>query len=490
MLKIDTFKMGSNVLLVLTLLPLLGAFFVFLTPEERNTYGVAVWFTFVHLVLAGVTWWGFDPSHGHYQYVVKYHWFAELALHLGVDSISVLFIPLTSLLVFLCVNASSSSYSRYYWIFILLSEAALIGTFCSINLITFYIFFETVLIPVFFLISLWGGQNRRYACMKFFIYTLAGSVFMLIGLVTLIQKTGIDNFETLFAMKKNLPFDVQNFLWWLFMMAFAVKIPMLPFHTWLPHAHVEAPMASSALLAGIMLKMGGYGLLRLVLPLTPDICALNAPYIMWASVAAIIYASLVAYAQTDIKRLIAYSSIAHMGYVTLGLFTLSPLGLSAAIFQMISHGIISAGLFFVIGFLYERGHSRDMKDYRGLAQTMPALSLAMLILTMGSIALPGTIGFWGEFITLVAAYKINPFISGTAALGMILGAIYMLRLYRICFWGAAPSPSPNWSPLRIQEKITLFILCACVLIYGVHTKRLTQTIQHAKQHAFCHHYAR
>lgn len=469
-------------LLALTLLPLLGAFFLFFVPNRRNAYGVSVWLALVHAILAAVLWWNFDIMNGNYQFVTRYNWFGELALHLGVDSVSILFVPLTSLLVLLCVVASPPHQPKAYWILLLTAEAALTGTFCSMNLLSFYIFFESVLIPLFFLIGIWGGENRRYACMKFFIYTFAGSVLMLIGLIMVWHHSGLDNFGALFEMRKPLPLEVQNYIWWLFVLAMAVKIPMLPLHTWLPHAHVEAPMVGSVLLAGVMLKMGGYGLLRLVLPLAPSICALNAPYIMWASVGAILYASCVAYGQSDIKRLIAYSSVAHMGYATLAIFTLSPLGIKGGLFQMISHGVISSGLFFVVGFLYERGHSRNMDDYRGLSQTMPVLSLAMMVLTMASIGLPGTIGFWGEFIALLATFQQAPYIAGCAALGMVLGAAYMLRLYRVCFWGQAPSPAPIWTPLNVQEKLTLGLLCFCVILWGVYPAPITKTIQKANQH--------
>lgn len=471
-------------LLALTFLPLLGACFLLLVPEKRNCHSVALWLSFVHMVLACVLWYHFDPTVEKYQFVTHYAWVDELSLHLGVDSVSMLFIPLTSLLVLLCILASPQHYPPAYWVFLLLAESALVGTFCSVNFITFYIFFESVLIPCFFLIGLWGGENRRYACMKFFLYTFAGSILMLIGLAMVWHHTGANNFISLFTMKKTLPSDVQYHIWWLFMLALAVKIPMLPVHTWLPHAHVEAPMVGSVLLAGIMLKMGGYGLLRLVLPLAPEACITYAPWVMYASVAAIVYASLVAYGQSDIKRLIAYSSVAHMGYMTLALFTLSPLGLQGGLFQMISHGIVSAGLFFVVGFLYERTHSRRMEDYQGLVKTMPGLSLAMMVLMLASIGLPGTMGFWGEFLALASSYTVSPYIAATAALGMVLGATYMLRLYRTCFWGSAPTKAHILKPLTKEEAITLGVLCVSIIVWGVCPKLLTNTAQKAEKHVF------
>lgn len=467
--------------MALTFLPLLAACFLLFVPEKRNVYGVALWLACVHMVLACVLWWKFDPALSGYQYVIRCGWLGELSLHFGVDAVSILFIPLTSLLVLLCIAASPQHYPTAYWVFLLVAEAALTGTFCSMNLISFYIFFESVLTPCFFLIGLWGGENRRYACMKFFLYTFAGSILMLVGLILVWQHTGLDNFEALYAMKKALPYDVQHHVWWLFVLALAVKIPMLPVHTWLPHAHVEAPMVGSVLLAGVMLKMGGYGLLRLVLPLAPDACITLAPWMMYLSVAAILYASCVAYGQSDIKRLIAYASVAHMGYMTLAIFTLKPLGVQGGIFQMISHGITAAGLFFIIGFLYERTHNRHMDEYRGLVQKMPGLSFAMMIFTLASIGLPGTIGFWGEFLAITTAYTVSPYVASMGAFGMVLGAAYMLRLYRTCFWGQAPQ-GKVLPPLTMQESITLGILCLIVIVVGVCPKLLTHTIQTASQH--------
>lgn len=467
-------------LTILTFFPLLGVFFLSFVKEHKNAYSVALWLTFVHLILSLGVWVSFDANQMGYQFVTKHVWFKELALHFGVDHVSILFLPLTSLLVFLCVLGSAIDKSVAYWKFILLAEFAIVGAFCSLNFILFYIFFEAVLIPCFFLITMWGGEGKSHAAVKFFVYTFAGSILMLIGLVMLYCKTGIDNFDAMHNMARPLSIIMQHKLWWLFVLSFAIKIPMVPFHTWLPHAHVEAPMAGSVLLAGIMIKMGAYGLLRLAIPLTADVCHLYAPYMMWLSAGTVVYGSLLAYAQTDIKRLIAYSSVAHMGYVTLGLFSLSTKGVVGAVIQMLSHGVISAGLFFIIGFLYERTHNRDMAFYKGLVTLMPGLSLAMMLFTLSSVALPGTVGFWGEFLVLAGAFSIQKSAVYIASAGMVLGAIYMLRLYRVCFWGDA-SQGVSIKALNWRESTVLITLSVITVVCGIYPKPFMDMANKASQ---------
>lgn len=470
-------------------LPLLGVLFIAFIPsqDERNIRSVALWITSVTFLLSLILWLHFDPYNPEFQFVERYSWIKSLniAFALGVDGLSIFFVLLTTFLMPLVIVASQKSIThrvREYMLALLVLESFLIGSFTAIDLIVFYIFFEAVLVPMFFIIGLWGGHNRFYACFKFFLYTLAGSILMLLAIAKIYNEASGSAFELLF--ESQLRPNLQLYLWLAFFIAFAIKIPMWPLHTWLPDAHVEAPTGGSALLAGIMLKMGGYGMMRLMLPMLPYACQYYAPYVFVLSSIAIVYTSLVAFAQSDIKKLIAYSSIAHMGYVTLGIFTFTTQGLNGAILQMLSHGLISAALFISIGMMYERFHTRDINQYGGLATVMPHLSFFFMVFTFGSIGLPGTSGFLGEFFTLIGAFQVNTTIAVCAALGMVLGAVYMLWLYkRLCF--GKPSPlmyeTPTIPPFEQREYAILTALAVSILLLGIYPKPVTDVInRHAR----------
>jgi NADH-quinone oxidoreductase subunit M len=355
---------------------------------------------------------------------------------MGVDGISVLFVLLATLLTPICILASWESIQtrvRDYMVAFLVLESMMVGMFCALDFVVFYIFFEAVLIPMFLIIGVWGGVRRVYAAFKFFLYTLAGSLLMLLALLAMWFHAGTTDIPTL--MTTAFPPGMQFWLFLAFMVSFAVKVPMWPVHTWLPDAHVEAPTAGSVILAGVLLKMGAYGFLRFSLPMLPLASAEFAPLIFALSVIAVVYTSLVALAQEDMKKLIAYSSVAHMGIVTLGIFTFNQQGLSGALFTMLSHGIVSGALFLCVGVLYDRVHSRDIARYGGVAKIMPAYALILMLFTMSSVALPGTAGFPGELLVIVGAFKVNPWVALGAAMGMILGAAYMLYLYRRVAFG-------------------------------------------------------
>jgi NADH-quinone oxidoreductase subunit M len=355
---------------------------------------------------------------------------------MGVDGISVLFVLLSTLLTPLCILASWDSVKmrvREYMVAFLVLESMMVGMFCALDFVVFYIFFEAVLIPMFLIIGVWGGARRVYAAFKFFLYTLAGSLLMLLALLAMWFHAGTTDIPTLTEMA--FPPAMQFWLFIAFFVSFAVKVPMWPVHTWLPDAHVEAPTAGSVILAGVLLKMGAYGFLRFSLPILPQASADFAPLIFALSVVAIVYTSLVALAQEDMKKLIAYSSVAHMGIVTLGIFTFTQQGLSGALFTMLSHGIVSGALFLCVGVLYDRVHSREIMRYGGVAKIMPAYALVFMLFTMASVALPGTAGFPGELLVIVGAFKVNPWVALGAAMGMILGAAYMLYLYRRVAFG-------------------------------------------------------
>jgi NADH-quinone oxidoreductase subunit M len=365
-------------------------------------------------------------------------WLPQLGItyKMGVDGISVLFVLLSTVLTPICILASWDSIRvrvREYMIAFLVLETMMVGMFAALDFLVFYIFFEGVLIPMYLIIGIWGGPRRVYAAIKFFLYTLAGSLLMLLALIAMWNMAGTTDIVGLMAY--HFPARVQNWLFLAFFASFAVKVPMWPFHTWLPDAHVEAPTAGSVILAGVLLKMGAYGFLRFSVPMLPDAAAYFAPFIYTLSVVAVIYTSLVALAQTDMKKLIAYSSVAHMGVVTLGIFTFNAQGISGALFQMLSHGVVSGALFLCVGVVYDRIHTREIARYGGLAERMPGYALAFMLFTMASIGLPGTAGFAGEFLVLVGAFKVSLWLAVLGSAGMILGACYMLYLYRRIIFG-------------------------------------------------------
>ncbi len=434
---------GFPILSLVTFLPLAGALIILTVRGEeevvaRNARWTALWTSLITFALSLVLWVRFDSGSADFQFVEQANWLPEFGVgyHMGVDGISVLFVLLSTLLTPLCILASWESVQsrvREYMVAFLVLESMMIGMFCALDFVLFYIFFEAVLIPMFLIIGVWGGARRVYAAFKFFLYTLAGSVLMLLAILAVWYQAGTTDIPTL--METVFSPRMQFWLFLAFFASFAVKVPMWPVHTWLPDAHVEAPTAGSVILAGVLLKMGAYGFLRFSLPLLPQASADFAPFIFALSVIAVIYTSLVALAQEDMKKLIAYSSVAHMGIVTLGIFTFTAQGLSGALFTMLSHGVVSGALFLCVGVLYDRVHSREIARYGGVAKIMPAYALVFMLFTMASVALPGLAGFPGELLVIVGAFKVSPWVALGACMGMILGAAYALYLYRRVAFG-------------------------------------------------------
>ena len=434
---------GFPLLSLLTFLPLAGAVFILtLRGEEKvvaeNARWTALWTSLIVFALSLVLWFRFDKTEPGFQFVEQLDWLSDFGItyHMGVDGISVLFVLLSTLLTPICILASWEAVQnrvREYMVAFLVLETMMVGMFAALDFIVFYVFFEGVLIPMFLIIGVWGGKRRVYASFKFFLYTLLGSVLMLLAILLLWYRAGTTDIPALF--QHAIPPTLQTWIFLAFFASFAVKVPMWPFHTWLPDAHVEAPTAGSVILAGVLLKMGAYGFLRFSLPMLPQASADFAPMIYALSIVAVVYTSLVALAQEDMKKLIAYSSVAHMGIVTLGIFSFNAQGLSGALFTMLSHGVVSGALFLCVGVLYDRVHSREIARYGGVAKIMPAYGVIFMLFTMASVALPGLAGFPGELLVIVGAWKVNPWVAFGAALGMILGAAYMLLLYRRVAFG-------------------------------------------------------
>ena len=428
---------------VITFAPMIGVLFILLIRgnpevEARNTRAVALWTSLITFAVSLGIWVKFDNAIVGFQFEEKAVWMESLGLayHLGVDGISMFFILLSTLLTVLCIAASWISITdrvKEYMISFLVLETLMIGMFSALDLILFYVFFEGVLIPMFLIIGVWGGPRRNYAAFKFFLYTLVGSVLMLLAILTMIFESGTGDITTL--LNHDFPVSLQPWLWLAFFASFAVKVPMWPVHTWLPDAHVEAPTAGSVILAGVLLKFGGYGFLRFSLPMFPIASADFTPFIFGLSVIAIIYTSLVALAQEDMKKLIAYSSVAHMGFVTMGCFAANQQGIEGAIIQMLSHGVVSAALFLVVGIVYDRIHSREISTYGGLVHRMPFYALIFMIFMLASVGLPGTSGFVGEFLILIGTFQVNTWVALLGATGVIIGAAYMLYLYRRVIFG-------------------------------------------------------
>ena len=412
----------------------------------------------------------FDKNYSGFQFIEESNWLSGLIkFKLGIDGISILFIVLTAFITPICILSCINSVNKRikeFLIAILILETFMIGVFCSLDLLVFYLFFEAGLIPMFLIIGVWGGPRRVYSAFKFFLYTLLGSVLMLVAIIFLYQEFGTISIPRL--LDTTLPFYLQVWLWLAFFSSFAVKIPMWPFHTWLPDAHVEAPTEGSVILAGILLKLGGYGFIRFNLSLLPDASIFFTPFIYFLSVVAIIYTSFIALVQEDMKKLIAYSSVAHMGFVTLGIFSANIQGLHGAVIQMISHGLISAALFFCIGSIYNRYHTKEIAYYGGLNSKLPKLSILFLIFTLGSIGFPGTSGFVGEFLTLLAAYSKNTIVAFISAFGVILAASYMLILYKKVFLGVTnENLNIKVNDLSIFELIVYFQLAFLILLIGI-----------------------
>ncbi|MBN9558967.1 MAG: NADH-quinone oxidoreductase subunit M [Alphaproteobacteria bacterium] len=467
------------ILSVTTFLPLLGVLAI--TIARRNSAiadtaarWIALITTLAVLVLAIVIWIGFDGTTAAFQYTERAEWLGRnITYHMGVDGISMLFVVLTAGLMPFCILASWESIkSRVpdYMIAFLVLETLMIGVFCALDLVLFYVFFEGGLIPMFLIIGVWGGKRRVYASFKFFLYTLLGSVLMLLAIMAMYYYAGTTDIEVLLK-SSNFPAAMQPWLWLAFFASFAVKMPMWPVHTWLPDAHVEAPTAGSVILAGILLKMGGYGFLRFSLPMFPIASDTFAPFIFVLSVVAIIYTSLVALAQEDMKKLIAYSSVAHMGFVTMGIFTLTHQGIEGGIYQMLSHGIVSGALFLCVGVLYDRMHTREIDAYGGLVNRMPLYAVCFMIFTLANVGLPGTSGFVGEFLTMLGAFRVNTWVAIFATTGIILSASYALYLYRRIVFGALVKPSLQAiTDLSAREVALLAPLVIITILMGVYPR--------------------
>src|SRR6201999_3772566 len=432
----------------------------------------ALWTTLVTFGISLMMLWRFDPTSPEFQFVEKYNWLGVASYHMGVDGISLPFVILTTALMPLCILASWTSVQKRvkeYMIAFLVLETLMIGTFSALDLVLFYLFFEGGLIPMFLIIGVWGGPRRVYASFKFFLYTLLGSVLMLLAIMAMYWESGTTDIPTL--LHHNFPQGMQPWLWVAFFASFAVKMPMWPVHTWLPDAHVEAPTAGSVVLAAILLKMGGYGFLRFSVPMFPAASHDFAPLIFALSVIAIVYTSLVALVQEDIKKLIAYSSVAHMGFVTMAIFALTTQGIAGGIFQMISPGIVSAALFLCVGVVYDRMHPREIAAYGGLVNRMPLYALMFMVFTMANVGLPGTSGFVGGFMTLIGTFKVSLPTAFFATTGVILSAAYALWLYRKVGFGALVKPSlATIKDLTARECLTLLPLVVLTILFGVYPK--------------------
>lgn len=461
-----------SLLSVVTFAPLLGVIFIAFLPNDESGYGnarwVALYTTIAVFVVSLLIWLNFDPTTARFQFVEELEWLGPIKYKMGVDGISMLFVILTTFLTPLCILASWDSVKvrvKEYMIAFLVLETLMIGVFCALDLVLFYVFFEAVLIPMFIIIGVWGGKRRIYASFKFFLYTLLGSVLMLVAILAMWWDAGTTDIAAL--MEHKFSPEMQFWLWLAFFASFAVKMPMWPVHTWLPDAHVEAPTAGSVILAGILLKMGGYGFLRFSLPMFP-VASQDLAWLIFAlSVIAIIYTSLVALAQEDVKKLIAYSSVAHMGFVTMGIFTFTAQGIDGAIFQMISHGLVSAALFLSVGVVYDRMHTREIAAYGGLVERMPMYALCFMVFTMANVGLPGTSGFVGEFLTLLGAYRVNTTVAFLATFGVILSAAYALYLYRRMIFGKLEKASlRNIQDLNAREIAVLSPLVVLIIFFG------------------------
>jgi NADH-quinone oxidoreductase subunit M len=462
----------APLLSIVTFTPLLGAALIAFLPREatRNARWIALWTTLIVAAVSVLLVVYFDRSSAAFQFVEERPWLGPLKYKMGVDGISILFVILTTFLMPICILASWESIEtrvKEYMIAFLVLETMMIGVFSALDLMLFYLFFEAGLIPMFLIIGVWGGARRVYASFKFFLYTLLGSVLMLLAMMAMIWHAGTSDIVQLLQTK--FPRDMQWWLWLAFFASFAVKMPMWPVHTWLPDAHVEAPTAGSVILAGVLLKMGGYGFLRFSVPMFPLASEELAPLIFALSVMAIIYTSLVALAQEDVKKLIAYSSVAHMGFVTMGIFTFNTQGVDGAIFQMLSHGWVSAALFLCVGVVYDRMHTREIKAYGGLVNRMPIYALFFMVFTMANVGLPGTSGFVGEFLTLMGAFKANTWVAFLATTGVILSAAYALYLYRRMIFGELTRPGlRSITDMEPREIAIMAPLVVATIFFGIY----------------------
>ena len=474
--------MNFPIISSLIILPIVGTIFLFfIKSNEKNTSikYVALFISLSNLILSLYLWYIFDNTNPSFQFVENRQWILGLINYkVGIDGISILFVILTTFIVPLCVlsvNYTIKYRLKDFLIAILIMESLMIGVFCSLDLVVFYLFFEGGLIPMFLIIGIWGGSRRVYSAFKFFLYTLLGSVLMLVAIISIYWISGTTDVTKLYEI--GIDQNYQNLLWLAFFSSFAVKTPMWPVHTWLPDAHVEAPTAGSVLLAAILLKMAGYGFIRFSLGLFPVASEYFTPLIFILSVIAIIYTSLVALMQEDMKKLIAYSSVAHMGFVTLGIFTITQQGIEGSIFQMISHGLISAALFLCVGVVYDRNHTRLIKDYGGLVSIMPKYAIVFMIFTLGAVGLPGTTGFIGEFLILMGTFQKSFITAVIASLGVILSAAYMLWLYkRVVFGNLIKDNLKKLVDLSKNEIFILWSLALPTVFFGFYPELLFKTI--------------
>jgi NADH-quinone oxidoreductase subunit M len=481
-------QLSYPILSTVIFLPVLGALLILITRRswELLTKWIALGTSILTFIVSLTLFTDFDKSTHKMQFVEKHSWIPNwnINYYLGVDGISILFVLLSALTAILCVLISWNSIKakvKEFYISILLTTSFMIGVFCSLDFFLFYLFWEAMLIPMFLIIGVWGGPNRIYAAIKFFLYTLVGSVLMLVGIIVLYLYAG-KSFDILELMTKNYPYTMQLWLFWAFFAAFAVKVPMWPVHTWLPDAHTEAPTAGSVILAAILIKMGAYGFLRFSLPLFPEASKAMTPAMLTLSVIAIIYGAVICLAQTDLKRLIAYSSVSHMGFVTLGIFALNIQGLEGGILQMLNHGVVTGALFLSVGIVYDRTHSRQIADYGGLATVMPIYAAFFMVFTLASVGLPGTNGFIGEFLILLGGFAANKLAGVLACTGIIIGAGYMLWLYQKIFFMEINKKIIGLPDMDIRETITLVPLIVLVLWIGIYPNSFLSFMHASVQH--------
>ena len=480
----------NSILTVLTWLPFAGAAVLLFTPKAsvNAIRWMALTVTVITFVLSLAMWQTFDPANPDFQFVVNFAWIGDtIGYRVGVDGISVLFVVLTALLMPFAILASWEVNDRVkeYMIVFLVLETLMIGVFTTLDLAMFYVFFEGTLVPMFLIIGIWGGAARIQASYKFFFYTFVGSVLMLLAIMAMYWSGGTTDIVKLLA--HDFPSSWQPWLWWAFFASLAVKMPMWPLHRWLPEAHVQAPTAGSVILAAILLKLGGYGFLRFSLPMFPEASAQFANIIFFLSVAAIIVTSLVALVQTDMKKLIAYSSVAHMGFVTMGIFAGNALGVQGALFQMISHGIVSGALFLCVGVIYDRMHTREIDAYGGLVERMPRYAFAFMVFSMANVGLPGTSGFIGEFLTMIGVFQVNTWVAFGAAFGVILSAGYALWLYRRIIFGALTKESlKGILDLDLREKVMLYPLIVLTVFFGFYPAPILDTTASAVDKLVAH----
>ena len=478
---------------LVTFLPLVGTAFILMARGDdvvvaRNARFIALWTSLIDLALSLVLWFEFDPSTSDFQFVERANWVTiggfQFTYHMGIDGISLFFIILSTLLTLLSIISAWEVIQfrvKEFMIAFLVLETLMVGIFCALDFVLFYVFFEGVLVPMFLIIGVWGGSNRIYSAFKFFLYTFLGSILMLLAVIAVYFQTGTTDIEV--ALTHNFPAGLQKWLWLAFFASFAVKVPMWPVHTWLPDAHVEAPTAGSVILAGILLKMGGYGFVRFSLPMFPLASAYFTPLIFTLSVIAVIYTSLVALAQIDMKKLVAYSSIHHMGFVTMGTFAVTSEAVQGAVIQMLSHGLVSGALFLCVGVLYDRLHTHEIARFGGLVDRMPAYAFVFMVFTLANVGLPGTSGFVGEFLILLGTFRVSTLYSTLAATGMFLGVAYMLYLYRRVIFGTITRADlRNLLDLSLREKIVFAPLLVVVLWMGFYPSSFLRPIQVSVDH--------